>query len=443
MGQGPLCAWLAACGAATRRSGGHGSKDPVSDGESEGTGTVGASLNLAKNLVGSGMLSLPSGVAAFSANPAALGPSLVFLALAAFLSAQTFCLIGRACEETGTSTFGSAWDKSLRRGAWVPQLVCILECLGGSVVYAMVLGDVFSSLLQGMGVLPPVLTGRSSIIGLISAMVLFPLCCLRSLAQLAKFSLLGTMASSFVVFVVVKRFLDGSYGPLGAFHDAGAGAVLDAGPWGASPRMLILISILSTAYLMHFNAPQFYAELRPSGTPAGEAERAAKRRRLGRVALVGFGIAAVQYALTMVFGFLTFGRATKGNVLMNYAAADPLAVAARAAIGISMLFGYPMQFAGFRDGILEVCGVRQVPRLKHRLVTAGLLAVAAGVACLFSDLGHFQAIEGALLASFLLYIAPPLMALRFERRRGARARLVSIIALGIAMGVIGCVVTMT
>eukprot|EP00933_Yihiella_yeosuensis_P025144 TRINITY_DN19508_c0_g1_i4.p1 TRINITY_DN19508_c0_g1~~TRINITY_DN19508_c0_g1_i4.p1 ORF type:complete len:151 (-),score=27.86 TRINITY_DN19508_c0_g1_i4:233-685(-) len=46
-----------------------------------------SSLNLAKNLVGSGILSLPAGVAAFSSSPAALGPSLAVLFAAGFLCA--------------------------------------------------------------------------------------------------------------------------------------------------------------------------------------------------------------------------------------------------------------------------------------------------------------------------------------------------------------------
>lgn len=398
-----------------------------------------SSLNLAKNLVGSGVLSLPAGVAAFSSNPAALGPALLMVVLAAILSAYGFFLVGRVCEETKTSTFGTAWEKTLSRGAWVPQVVCILECLGGSVIYAMVLGDVFSSLLQG-SFLPAALCSRTGMI-LAVAVVLFPLCCLRSFNQLAKFSLLGTIASSYVVLFVTKRFFDGSYAPHGAFYKplvAAAGAAASSSL--VNIKTLILVSILSTAYLVHFNAPSFYCQLEPN-TPGLEGEKKEEKlKKFTTVAAAGFGIAAVQYALVMVFGFLTFGQATQGNVLLNYAAADKWAVAAKVAVGLSMLFGYPLQFAGLRDGILEAFGIASLPTAKHRLATAGLLAGAVAIACLFRDLGQFQAVEGALLAAFLIYVAPPLMALKVPGIRKTLLR--PLIGLGVVVAVIGCVVTL-
>jgi len=417
-------------------------EDSGANADGAGSGVSGASLNLAKNLVGSGVLSLPSGVAAFSASASALWPSLFFLAAAALLSAYGFFLIGRVCEETRSSTFAGAWRGSLRQGAWVPQLVCVLECLGGSIIYAMVLGDVISSLLQG--IVPAALAARSTAISLVGAIVLFPLCCLRSFGQLARFSLLGTLATTYVVLFVMKRFFDGSYAPGGVFFNKAIHPVLDAvGGGGLNPNVLILVSILSTAFLVHFNAPQFYDELEPSGTPDDSKARSTKRSRFGLVGIAGFSIAAAQYALIMVFGFLTFGRATEGNLLLNYAVSDKWAVAARVAIGLSTLFGYPMQFAGLRSGLLEAMGFDgQLPKVKHRLLTGGLLGGVLLIACLFRDLGRFQAIEGALLAAFLIYIAPPLMAIRLWGGRGAKVRFTSLIAVGVFLSVIGCVVTM-
>mmetsp|Transcript_21240 Transcript_21240/g.49449 ORF Transcript_21240/g.49449 Transcript_21240/m.49449 type:complete len:500 (+) Transcript_21240:79-1578(+) len=409
----------------------------------DGTGSRAASLNLAKNLVGSGILSLPAGVAAFSASREALGPALLLLVVAALLSAYGFFLIGRVCEETRTTTFGGAWEQSIGRGAWVPRLTCLLECLGGSIVYAMVLGDVFSSLLHSIGGLPPFLCARSSVICLIASVLLFPLCCLRTFGQLAKFSALGTLASSFVVLFVVKRFVDGTYGLHGRFQHSLTTSTLVSAGGVLSPRVLILASILSTAFLVHFNAPQMYAELKPrKQLDDAQEEAAAKQKRFGAVALAGFSMATVQYALVMVFGFLTFGHAAEGNVLLNYSTSDSWAVAARIAIGISTLFGYPMQFAGLRSGLLEALG-RQQPLSTglHRLLTAGLLFMVVCVSCTLRDLGKFQAVEGALLASFLIYIAPPMMAFKLGKGLARRTRYVLVMLFGVVVSVVGCVVT--
>lgn len=405
----------------------------------EGASVTASSLNLAKNLVGSGVLSLPCGVAAFSASPSALVPAMLLLVAATLISAYGFVLIGRACEASGADTFAGAWNGTIRKGAWFPALACLLECLGGSVIYAMVLGDVFSPLLAG--VLPGPWANRNTLICILGATVLFPLCSLGSFRQLAKFSLLGTIASCFVPCVVAKRFLDGSYAAGGAFHAAGAAPALLPGSGGVNAQMLILVSILSTAFLVHFNAPQMYSELRPCGKALTEEGLAEKRRNLSVVAVLGFGLAAAQYALVMAFGFLTFGRFTEGNLLTNYAAGDAWAFSARFAVGISTLFGYPMQFVGLRDGLAEAAGVQLTPA-RRRLLTALLLTVVVAMACALRDLGRFQALEGAVLATFLIYIAPPMMTIRLPGGRARRLRLVAMGMLGLAASVIGCVVTL-
>jgi len=409
-------------------------------------GTNAAGVNLAKNIVGSGILSLPSGVAAFSASTTALVPAITLLALSALLSAYTFYLIGRVCSETEASTFGSSWERSVGRGAWVPQLTCILECLGGSIVYAMVIGDVLSSFGHQIGAhLPAVLCSRSSLLILVAVFVLFPLCCLRSFGSLAKFSALGTLATTYAVLFVTKRYFDGSYGPLGAYHTGAALPILDSHWGGLNIHILVLISILSTAYLVHFNAPQMFDELRLKKTSDPRKDATESQSRFGVVSFIGFGISAAQYALIMVFGFLTFGRATQGNLLLNYSSADPWAAVARAAIGGSVLTGYPMQFAGLRSGLLEAFGkTPSLPTVPHRLFTAFLLSAVVCIACLFRDLGKFQAVEGALLATFLIYIAPPVMALGLGLGSKLRARLCYwfMIVLGIGFCSVGCIVTM-
>ncbi|CAE8732335.1 unnamed protein product, partial [Polarella glacialis] len=264
--------------------------------------------------------------------------------------------------------------------------------------------------------------------------VLYPLCCLRSFGPLAKFSLLGTVGTSYVVMFVTKRFFDGSYAAGGAFYQPLVAAAAVKSSMGlVNPQMLVLISILSTAFLVHFNAPQFYSELRPARFQLGEKEKLVPVEQ-SRCYLY---VEELFTALVMAFGFLTFGEAGEDGTTL-----EPIAWLQGAQGGREsshrLLVSLRLPDAVRRR--VHVFGKKDLPKVAHRLVTAGLLACAAGAACVFRDLGQFQALEGALLASFLIFAAPPIMALQpSSRKRSGLARmgLRSLIVLGTVVGGIG------
>ena len=79
----------------------------------EGSGQGGASLtassiNLVKAIVGSGVLSLPVGIAAFSSSRRALTPAVALLFLIGAVSAYCFSMVSRVCEGTVSGTFRAA-----------------------------------------------------------------------------------------------------------------------------------------------------------------------------------------------------------------------------------------------------------------------------------------------------------------------------------------------
>lgn len=115
-----------------------------------------------------------------------------------------------------------------------------------------------------------------------------------------------------------------------------------------SPMVFVLVSMLSTAYIAHYNAPKFYSEL--------EGKSMAK---LNKVTYTSFAFCAALFVFMMGAGFLTFGANSQGLILNNYAEQDMLAKACRLAIGSSILFGYPLTFVGARDGVLSLLGVSQ------------------------------------------------------------------------------------
>lgn len=99
----------------------------------------------------------------------------------------------------------------------------------------------------------------------------------------------------------------------------------------------------SQSYIAHYNAPQFYNELKDANMP-----------RFNRVVGGAFLSSIVFFIFMMCVGFLTFGGATAGFVLNNYASSDGLATLARFAIGLALLTGYPFTFSALREGLLDL-----------------------------------------------------------------------------------------
>ena len=116
----------------------------------------------------------------------------------------------------------------------------------------------------------------------------------------------------------------------------------------------------------------------------------------------------------MTWGFLTFGAASQGLILNNYATSDPLAFIARLGIGCSIIFSYPINFIGLREGVLGLLGATGESDTTHVVSTVLLLAVACGISMMTKNLGLVVALGGAVLGSALVYILPAFMAI-FEK----------------------------
>jgi amino acid permease len=256
---------------------------------------------LVKSIVGSGVLSLPYGVAAFGNNPGALVPAVALIAIMGGLSAYTFGLIGRVCETTRSDSYSQAWDRSVKSGSWLIALSCFTDCFAGNLSYSMILADTFQRLAVTAGIAS--LTRTQALLG-VTGVVLLPLCLLKNLNSLAPFSLVGIAGMLYTTLAMGLRYFGQSYTAGGAFYtpaaapvfgDLGAGAALD-------PKVLILTCMLSNAYIAHFNAGKFLAELK---NPT--------MKRFNQVIAWSFGTAIALYSTITAFGFLTWGGAADGR----------------------------------------------------------------------------------------------------------------------------------
>jgi len=407
----------------------------------EGTATISNEIfNLVKSIVGAGVLSLPAGIAAFGNAPSAVIPSAILILVIGAISAYGFSLIGRVCAVTGARSYREAWDKTVGTNtSWMPAVSSTFNCLIANLAYSMILADTFKNLLSGFGLE----ISRQNVLFLVTIVVLIPLCLMKNLSSLAPFSLLGIMGMAFTIFAMAIRCFDGSYStPDGkfladvaqnlqpSFGDIGASAVM-------SPKSLILICMLSTAYMAHFNAPKFYVELKDNTI-----------KRYNAVVTSSFGISIAIFIGVAALGFLTFGSASDGLILNNYSNKDSLMSFSRIAVAISIVFSYPLVFVGTRDGLFDLANV-SVDKRSNSLVNNVTLVTLAAVtfaALKVKDLSFVLSFGGATVGTALIYVFPALMYRKVvvslgesatSAQKGEVTFALFTALLGIGMGVIG------
>ena len=393
-----------------------GNGDLVAAGPSvpAGTATVSAStINLSKNIVGAGVLALASGVAAFSASPIAIVPAMALLLFLGGVSFYTFMLIARVGQEMGTATYKDTWAKIFgSQLSIIPALTIAFKTYVGGLSYTIILGDSFASIASLVGA-PTLLRNSNFWVCTLSAFVLLPLSLLRDLSSLAVGSVIGTAGTLYTALFIWLRKLDGSYAAGGAFHSAIAAAAqprflaASAARPLLNPSAFVLVSMLSTAFLAHYNAPKYFNEL------AVPTDGSTKQQAFTRVCAQAFGLAALLMGSIMAGGYLTFGGASQGLILNNYATSDPLAGLARLGIALSIIFSYPLNMTGLREGILAMFGQKAAgaKATVHVLLTLALVLILNGSSLFIKDLGLIVGLGGAILGSALVYIFPALMAI--------------------------------
>jgi amino acid permease len=215
-------------------------------------------FNLVKGIVGAGVLSLPAGIAAWANAPSAVFPAVALITIIGALSGYGFALIGRVCAYTDTKSYRDAWSASVsEKTSWLPAVAVTFKTICAILAYSMILGDTFKSLFAMAGIM----ASKTVILWGITGAVLLPLCLLKNLSSLAPFSLVGSLGMMYTAVAMTIRYLGKSYVGSGKFATDCAPALQPAfGSIGASgaltPSAAILVGMLSTAYMAHFNAPK-------------------------------------------------------------------------------------------------------------------------------------------------------------------------------------------
>ena len=101
-----------------------------------------------------------------------------------------------------------------------------------------------------------------------------------------------------------------------------------------------------------------------------------------------------------------------------------MAFVARVGIALSIIFSYPLNFVGLREGVLALFGKSEAGKRTdvHVVSTVLLMLLVNGLALFVKNLGLVVSLGGAILGSALVYIFPALMFLATSARDASAKR---------------------
>jgi len=374
-----------------------------------GVSLLGTTSNLAKTMIGEGMLSL----AASLGTGTGLASGIIIGVSSAGLMAYSFSLVGRVCNATGSQSLRECCEKTgyPRLGKFMTISVFLL-LFAACASFSIIIGDSLSDILTTADLTGIWASYKFSLLTVIIAIEL-PLCLLKDMSKLAMTSKIGVSCEVFVVIFMALRYFDGSYFPGGQYYDTprpiGTSALNSKNLFKVSSGTSLVLCAFSLAYIGHFQAPKYYHQLRNRSV-----------RRFNLATIGGFSIASLVFLAAMAFGYLTFGHHADGMILNNYSTEDPLATVARVGVLIAVAFGFPLVFTTMRDSVVQ--GLRldgQRPETWFG-VTLGLLLPILLIGISVRDLGLVNELIGAIFGSLISLIFPGLLLLLTYRKLGGK-----------------------
>lgn len=355
-------------------------------------------FNLCKSAIGVGILSLP---AAMSNAGYALG--LLLLLFGSLTTSSTLHFLSRIAANTdmgdyfgvGQMAYGSV-------GEITAVAATLLYLFGALIAYASYTSDYFTEFLSyvlGVQKGAAWYVDRRIIIAS-SALLIFPLACLRDLSKLAKASIVGMMCMAFVCGLTVIDY----------FADSSTANTVTYTAFNFNSSALRAFSNILFAFCNHFTMlaiiPTFI-----NPTP----------RRRSILLLSSSTVVVTFYFLVSLFGYLHFGDAVPDNILLarstlSYAIAQ-LLVACVIIVSFPLLCDPTKKCVEFLLSKAIGKASRASMHVRNIAVTASLvtgsalLAMFAGHAVL-PILGAFTSLCGSLL----MFIFPALYFLRLGEK---------------------------
>ncbi|CAM8957274.1 unnamed protein product [Rhodiola kirilowii] len=380
------------------------------------SGIAGAVFNLTTSIIGAGIMALP-------ATMKVLGLVLGFLLIifVGILSEISVEMLVRYSVLSKSSSYGEVVQHALGRKARLVSEICIIvNNAGVLVVYLIIMGDVMSGSPHHAGVFDQWLGNgfwdhRKLVVLVIVVLFLTPLCALEKIDSLSLTSAASVALA--VVFVLVAfaiafvKLIEGKIEAPRLTPDFGSEkAILD---------LLVVIPIMTNAYVCHFNVQPIYNEL--------EGRSPHKMNRVGRITTL---LCVVVYASTAISGYLLFGNNTESDVLTNFDKdlgipySEALNYIVRVGYILHLVLVFPVVHFSLRQTVDSLVFEKAAPLSESSkrsfILTMVLLGLIYFGSTMIPSIWTAFKFTGATTAVSLGFIFPALIALRFDKKGESR-----------------------
>jgi sodium-coupled neutral amino acid transporter 7/8 len=371
-------------------------------------------FTLCNSAVGAGVLAMP-----LAFRRCGVAGGLLACALLGGAEASTLYALAKFAERHRARTYGDLVRKTLGTCA-ADGLSLLLVCylFGSCTAYLVIAADCFHPLLVASGA-PAWLATRGAVIGLVAAVVVFPLCLPRRLGALARASAAAVAGFAATAAAVVLRGAQAaSARPSG---ERWAGVVFGVAP--LSRASLSALPVFCFAFNCHANVVSVFTELHDYPELFGVAPRRrsaagarAKSVRLrGMVLVIAAAVATVAtgYVAVGVAGYIYAPLTVGGNVLLMFGDGDRLIALIRLIVGAVVVLHYPLNHHPARLGAEDVCvhvlGLGRPPRLVSAAGTAVFVAATALAAISAPGLESVLHLIGGTAAPAIIFFLPGLL----------------------------------
>jgi len=312
-----------------------------------GATTTSAIFNLTNTIVGTGVLSLPAAL-----KNAGWIQGMVLMLAVCIASTLSFKVLVSCCELTGKFTYKEVGILAYgpRMGNFT-QIIIFIYTLGTLIAYPIFVGDFMNKFFQ---VVAPntVLTNSLFIVPIFGIFFLIPISLLKNLNALRYFSVLAISCVVYLAVVIIIELTANGVGKniIQADYDF---------------RVFVAFPVISVAFTAHYNVLSIYEEMEKRN-----------KQTMNNVIHSSMVFCFLLYTTIGICGYFMFGELTEGNVLNTFQNADVLAIIARLALSITVIFSYPLVMFAARRSAQKVFFPKQTIQMerKQELLKAGLQA---------------------------------------------------------------------